>query len=200
MAVSAVRVETVSAVLDAAESLLIEDGHRGVTTRRLAERAAVNHGLIHYYFGSIEEVLLQTLERFTARLTVRQRDLYTAEIPFVEKWRTAMRYLTEDSESGYEKIWFELQAVGWNNAKVRTRVAAVFAEWLSILTPAFDAGLDELGIDKARWPTEAVVALVMTFNEGIMVETLSGFDSGHASLLMLVDELLEGAHERTIKT
>jgi TetR/AcrR family transcriptional regulator len=197
MAVSTARVETVSEILDAAESLLIEDGHRAVTTRRLAERAGVNHGLIHYYFGSIEEVLLQTLERFTARLTARQRDLYAADVPFIERWRTAMRYLTEDYESGYDKIWLELQALGWNNVTVQTRVAAVFAEWHSILTPAFDAGLDELGVDKVQWPTEAVVALVMTFNEGIMLELLSGFDSGHRSLLALVDGLLEDAHRRS---
>jgi TetR/AcrR family transcriptional regulator len=200
MAVRAARVETVRAVLDAAESLLVEDGHRAVTTRRLAERAAVNHGLIHYYFGSIEEVLLQTLERVTARLTTRQREMYAADVPFIEKWRTAMDYLTADFDSGYEKIWFELQALAWNNATVRTRVAAVFAEWQSILMPAFDAGLDELRIDKARWPTEAMVSLVMTFNEGITVERLSGFDSGHRSLLALVDELLEDANERVIET
>ena len=46
-----------------------------ITTRKLAERAGVNHGLIHYYFGSMEEVFLQVLERYTGRLTARQREL-----------------------------------------------------------------------------------------------------------------------------
>ena len=38
--------------VDAAERLLLEVGHAGITTRRLAEAAGVNHGLVHYYFGS----------------------------------------------------------------------------------------------------------------------------------------------------
>ena len=67
---------------------------RGITTRRLAEEAGVNNGLVHYYFGSIENLLVRVLERFTDRLIVRQRAMYAdPDIPFIEKWRTAMRYL-----------------------------------------------------------------------------------------------------------
>jgi len=33
-------------------------GYAGVTTRRLAEAAGVNHGLVHYYFGSSENLLV----------------------------------------------------------------------------------------------------------------------------------------------
>ncbi len=40
----------------------------GITTRRLAEEAGVNHGLVHYYFGSNEGLLVRALERFTERL------------------------------------------------------------------------------------------------------------------------------------
>src|SRR5712691_11826236 len=79
-----------TALLDAAERLLIEVGHAGITTRKLAFEAGVNHGLVHYYFGSVEELLVQAMERFTDRLMERQEALYAADIPFLEKWRTAM--------------------------------------------------------------------------------------------------------------
>src|ERR671910_1769971 len=80
------------ALLDAAERLLVDVGHAGITTRRLAEEAGVNNGLVHYYFGSIENILVRTLERFTDRLIARQREMYAApDVPFIEKWRTAIR-------------------------------------------------------------------------------------------------------------
>ena len=41
--------------------------------RKLAERAGVNHGLVHYYFGSMEDLLLRVVERFTEALIERQR-------------------------------------------------------------------------------------------------------------------------------
>src|SRR5215217_8496378 len=108
------------ALLDAAERLLVEVGYARITTRRLAEEAGVNHGLVHYYFGSNENLMVRALERFTQRLIARQRELYAADMPFVEKWRTAMSYLVGE-DLAYQKIWLELQAIGWNNADLRQR-------------------------------------------------------------------------------
>src|SRR5688572_21558966 len=87
--VSDTRRDAMEALLDAAERLLVAEGHAAITTRRLAKEAGVNHGLVHYYFGSMEEVMVQVLERFTERLIARQRTMYGSEAPFLEKWRTA---------------------------------------------------------------------------------------------------------------
>jgi len=174
------------ALLDAAERLLVEVGHAGITTRRLAEEAGVNHGLVHYYFGSNENVLIRALERFTERLIQRQREMYSGDEPFAEKWRTAMRYLVSE-DATYEKIWMELHALAWNNPELRERLIRVNGEWRAVLTEAFEEPRRELGIDM---PVEALVALVMTFNIGVIVERLSGIDTGHAELLEWIDKWL----------
>jgi AcrR family transcriptional regulator len=176
---TAARAAAEEALLDAAERLLADVGYAGVTTRRLAQEAGVNHGLVHYYFGSNENVLVQTLERFTERLITRQRELYAAGVPFADKWRTAMRYLVSEDVS-YQKIWLELQALAWNNPDLRTRLARVNAEWRAVLTEAFDQPRRELGIGL---PLEALVSLVMTFNLGIIIERLGGIETGHRELL-----------------
>ena len=180
------------ALLDAAERLLVDVGYAGVTTRRLAEEAGVNHGLVHYYFGSIENVLIRTLERFTERLTQRQREMYAADIAFIEKWRTAMRYLVEE-DFRYEKVWLELQALAWNRPEMRERLARVDAEWRAVLTDAFATPREELGIEM---PLDALVSLVATFNLGVMVERLSGITAGHAELLDWIDRFLEAQWQR----
>ena len=167
------------ALLDAAERLLADAGYASITTRRLASEAGVNHGLVHYYFGSNENLLVHALERFTGRLIARQRELYAADLPFADKWRTAMRYLVSEDVS-YQKIWLELQALAWNNPDIRARLARVNAEWRSVLTEALDQPRRELGIEL---PLEALVSLVMTFNLGIMIERLGGIQTGHRELL-----------------
>jgi AcrR family transcriptional regulator len=174
------------ALLDAAERLLVDVGYAGITTRRLADEAGVNHGLVHYYFGSNENVLVRALERFTERLIARQRELYAADEPFVEKWRTAMRYLVSEDVT-YEKIWLELQALAWNNADLRARLARVNAEWRAVLTEAFEEPRRQLGIEM---PLDALVSLVMTFNIGIIVERLGGIETGHGELLEWIDRWL----------
>jgi AcrR family transcriptional regulator len=177
--------ETEQALLDAAERLLIEAGAAGITTRRVAEEAGSNHGLVHYYFGSVEQLLVRVLERFTDRLIERQRELYAADEPFVEKWRTAMGYLEEDRQ--YQKIWFELQALAWNRPELRERVAHVRAEWHDVLAEAFEPLRRELGIEL---PLEALVTLVYTFNVGMILDRLSGIETGHAELLDWIDTWL----------
>ena len=174
---------TSEAFLDAAERLLVDDGHAGITTRRLAAEAGANHGLVHYYFGSVENLLVRALERFTEGLVERQKELYESELPLVEKWRTAMRYLVAEDVT-YQKVWLELQALAWNDAGLRERLVRVNAEWRAVLTEAFREPHRELGIEM---PLEAVVSLVITFNLGIMVERLGGIETGHRGLLDWID-------------
>ena len=189
---TAARSAAETALLDAAERLLVDVGHAGITTRRLAEEAGLNHGLVHYYFGSIENVLARTLERFTERLIERQRAMYAADMPFIEKWRTAMRYLVEE-DVRYEKVWLELQALGWNHADLRDRLSAVEGEWRAVLTDAFAEPREELGLEI---PLEALVSLVVSFNLGIIVERLSGITTGHDELLGWIDRFLEERWQR----
>ena len=184
------RAETEEAFLDAAERLLVEVGYAGITTRRLAQEANANHGLVHYYFGSMENLLVRVLERFTERLIARQRAMYAAEIPFIEKWRKAMRYLEADRE--YQKVWCELQALAWNRPELRERVAHVDSEWRAVLTEAFAEPHERYSIEM---PLDALVSLVITFNEGVILERLSGIETGHAALLEWIEGWME-ARER----
>ncbi|HET9509244.1 MAG TPA: TetR/AcrR family transcriptional regulator [Gaiellaceae bacterium] len=181
--VARTRAET--ALLDAAERLLVERGHSGLTTRGLAAEAGVNHGLVHYYFGSLENLLARVLERFTDAMIVRQRAMYSADVPFLEKWRSAMRYLESDRE--YQKVWWELQALAWTRPELRERVAAVNAAWRSVLTEAFAEPHRRYGLEL---PLAALVSLVITFNEGLILERLSGVTTGHAELLDWIDAWL----------
>jgi len=179
---------TEDAFLDAAERLLVEVGYAGITTRGVAQEAGANKGLVHYYFGSMENLLVRVLERFTERLIVRQRTMYAADAPFIEKWREAMRYLDEDLASGYHKVWYELQALAWNRPDLRERVAHVDEEWRAVLAEAFEQARREHSIDM---PLDALVALVATFNEGLILERLSGIETGHRALIDWIDAWLE---------
>src|SRR3954453_17181928 len=95
-------------LLDAAERLLIDVGHSAVTTRLVSKEAGLNQGLVHYYYGSMEELFLAVLERFAAQLIIRQRAMYAANTTFLVKWRKVMGFIEQDLASGYPKVWLEL--------------------------------------------------------------------------------------------
>jgi len=189
--ISPSRAQTEQAFLDAAERLLIREGYATITTRKLAAEANANHGLVHYYFGSMEELLLRVLERFTDRILTRQRAMYAdPAVPFIEKWRKAMGYIDDDLAAGYPKIWYELMAMAWNRPDFRDRLQHVHEQWDAVLTDAVTTAMREYGVDRKRFPAAAVAVLVRTFNEGLLLERLIGYDNGHQALLKMVDDLL----------
>lgn len=182
-----IREANVEAFLDAAERLLIKEGAEGISTRQLATEAGQNHGLVHYYFGSVDELLLQTLERFTGRILERQQAMYLTDAPFAEKWRTAMGYIEQDLAAGYPKVWAELEALAWNHPEMRARLNKVNDDWRSLLRDALTDAIDEYGLDDSRFSAETLAALVMQFQKGLLNERLLGFDRGHAELLAAIE-------------
>jgi AcrR family transcriptional regulator len=191
-----VREANVAAFLDAAERLLVREGAAGISTRQLAAESGQNHGLVHYYFGSVDELLLQTLERFTGRVLERQRAMYAADVPFREKWRAAMGYIEEDLASGYPKVWAELDALAFDKLELRERLNAVNESWRSLLRDALTDAIQEYGLEDSGFTAEALAALVMQFNKGLLTERLLGFDRGHAELLAAIDNWLTSLEER----
>ena len=190
-----IREANVEAFLDAAERLLVREGAAGISTRQLAREAGQNHGLVHYYFGSVDELLLQTLERFTARILERQRAMYETEKPFIEKWRSAMAFIDEDLASGYPKIWAELQALAWNKPELRERLQGVTGSWRTVLRDALAEAIEEYDLHDSPFSAESWAALVSQFNEGLLLERLLGFDRGHSELLAAIDSWLTSLGE-----
>jgi AcrR family transcriptional regulator len=178
-------------LLDAAERILVRDGHAGVTTRRVGAEAGLNHGLIHYYFGSLDELFLQVFERFTARLLQRQRLLYAAEQPFIETWRQAMAYLDADVADGYQKVWGELYSRALNSPELRPRLADAYEQWREVLRSGLRRGYEQYGLAQSGLSLESWVTLVVTFNAGLGMEQLAGVHTGHRELLADIDAWME---------
>jgi AcrR family transcriptional regulator len=183
--------ETAASLMDAVERLLIAGGHARVTTRRVAEEAGQSHGLIRYHFGSLEDLMVATLRRSTARILERQRALYARDVPFIEKWRTAMDYLESDlTEDGFPKLALELLAMGWNDHAFRPDLAKLMEDFTQMLTTAVQVAADDYATELSEDEVTAIATLIRTFQLGIMVERLAGIDAGHRALLAHIDELL----------
>jgi hypothetical protein len=116
-------------------------------------------------------------------------------MPFVEKWRTAMGFIEEDLASGYPKVLAELEALAWNRPEMRDRLNRVNDRWRSLLRDAVSEAIEEYDLDDSVFSAEALAALVMQFNMGLLFERLLEFDRGHAELLAMIDGWLTSLEE-----
>lgn len=196
--ISDARQQATIALMDAAESLLYEVGYAGVTTRAVAEAAGVNHGLVHYYFGSMEELLSRTLERFVEQLALALEALYAdPNLTFAEKWRLGSQFWVDEPTSRFPKILLELLAMGWNMPALRTRLTEVHARFRGIFEHHFGQALRGYDLDDSRFPLKVIVAAVTSFQLGLIVEGLSGVEEGHQELLDWIQEWIDALETRS---
>jgi AcrR family transcriptional regulator len=194
--------QTADALLAATRRLLVREGPSGVTTRRVAEEAGQAHGLVRYHFGSLEALMLRTLEDATRDIISRQKTLYDSEVPFHEKWDTAMAYFESDLADGYPKLLGELIALAWNDPAYRDGMRRVSVAFTDMLASAVVSAQAEYGREDVD--VTALATLIRTFQLGMLVERLAGTDVGHAELLDAIERWLtaqdEQRHEKVPKT
>ena len=198
--VSEQRQQVTARLMDAAERLLYDVGYAGVTTRAVAEEAGVKHGLVHYYFGSMDELLTQTLERFVDQLAEALEALYEDPgLSFADKWRLGSQFWVDEPASRFPKILLELLAMGWNMRSLQPRLTQVHARFRAIFERHFGQALRDYGLDETEFPLKVIVAAVTSFQLGLIVEGLSDVHEGHQELLDWIQRWIDGLEENRIR-
>lgn len=82
------------ALLDAAIGCLYEDGYRGLSTRRVAERAGLSQSALMHYFPNRGEFLTAAVLQVSERLVQEVTELVVArqDLPPSERWRALLDF------------------------------------------------------------------------------------------------------------
>ena len=122
MAQAASAVDTRTVILDAARTRLLADGYAGLSTRKVAEEAAVPVSQLNYHFGSKQGLILALFEEENQRRLARQTRMYAQDLPLWQRYEQACDFLEDDLDSGYVRVLQELIAAGWSNAELGAAV------------------------------------------------------------------------------
>ena len=80
---------TRTALLDAAEALMLEDGYAAVTSRKIASRAGLPNA-IHYYFEDMDDLFVELFRRGAARSLAQQEEALASPQPLWAFWDLLM--------------------------------------------------------------------------------------------------------------
>lgn len=113
------REEVMAAVLEAATELFAERGPDAVTVREVADRAGVNHALIHRHYGTKDELLRVVLSQAIDRMAAVSEGITNTHedvVPLVAELRAiepAVRLVAWALLSGYavDELWPEYPAI-----------------------------------------------------------------------------------------
>lgn len=75
-----------SALMDAVEAVMREEGYAALTARRVAKRSKLNYQLVFYYFGSMDDLILATYRRHIERVRATIEEALHSDRPIHEYW------------------------------------------------------------------------------------------------------------------
>jgi AcrR family transcriptional regulator len=175
-------------VLIAARDVLLERGFARTSTRAVAERAQVRLSLVHYHFGSKQQLLVGVLERENELLLERQRGLYATPGALAEKWRIACEFLDEDLRSGYVRVLWELWAAGLADETLAARWRSAMGAWRALLESVASEWIAAIGLDPPLSP-KGLATLVTNVFQGVEIELLAGVTDDEAPHREVLDAL-----------
>jgi len=171
------RDEVMAAVLEAATELFADRGPDAVTVREVADRAGVNHALIHRHYGTKDELLRMVLAQAIDRMSAVSQGVTNTHddaIPLVAELRAiepAVRLMAWAILSGYaiEELWPENPAIA--------KLQSVLADEQAAAGPA-DQGREDAGV--AIVTSAALVLGWMVFRPLLeragQVDKIAGFE------------------------
>jgi AcrR family transcriptional regulator len=172
------------ALLDAAEDLLITKGVAGITTRKVAEKAGVNQALVHYHFGTIEELLVAALERVSVQVKARSQEIYRPDRSFIDGWFEEMEaMITTDFKRGWGKVWLENLTLAANRPKIAKQYVRASTMTRKLHEQSVNDMLEQLGIDRDEFPAQAIVTMLDAVTSKLILDRLVGIKAGHQELL-----------------
>lgn len=133
MSRTATTAETRAIIVEAARSRLLDGGHAGLSTRKVADTAGVPLSQLHYHFGSKQGLLLAVLEDENQRRLARSSQMYAADRPLWQRYEQACDFLEDDLDSGFVRVLQEMIAEGWVNPEIAAAVRSLLAGWYDLL-------------------------------------------------------------------
>jgi len=156
------------AIMDAAYRLLAERGYEAATTKEIARAAGVAPGLVHYYFVSKDELVVEMLRRESGRYTAMIQQL-AASVPTE---RLAAAALAEPRERvTRQPEWYRLRyalfALALHNDSVAPGVRSLLAEGRDGIAAAARRALGDDVPD-----AEATAAVLLACFDGLALQKL----------------------------
>jgi TetR/AcrR family transcriptional regulator len=171
------------ALLNAAQQLMIEEGYAAVTTRRVAAKAGLKPQLVHYYFQSMDDLLLELVRRATTRSREAFARALAAPKPLRALWELS-------SDPHVTTLTIEMMALANHRKAVRNELAAATRQLRRMQVDALSEMLHRLGVVDEVVRPDALMVVMASVSRVLVTEKALGVSMGHKNTLALVEHFL----------
>jgi AcrR family transcriptional regulator len=181
--------EKASRIVEAMRSSVARRGISGSTFEHVAREAGVSRGLLHYYFGTKEALLVEVVRRDTEHRIARldeplgraksADELLAILVADLEDWI--------QNEPGFWVLLYDLFTAGRRNPEIEKEVGELFIRTKSHVAEILSAKQRE-GVISPRFEIDAVVGFLFALADGLALQMLSDPKRDHKEMIVASTE------------
>ncbi|VWX54249.1 TetR/AcrR family transcriptional regulator [Novosphingobium sp. 9U] len=171
------------AMLDGAETILREEGHAALTSRRIAEQIGVKQRLVYYYFRTMDDLIVETFRRMSARELARLSAARESAQPLREIWAVCVH--TADA-----RLVSQFMALAHRIDDLRREVVHFIDASRSIQVEAIAEAMERSGT-KSRVSPAGLTLLATSVALAITRESALGITTGHHDVRTVIFALMD---------
>jgi AcrR family transcriptional regulator len=172
-----------TALLDAAQRLILDEGYAAVSARRVAARAGLKPQLVHYYFASMDELFVQLVHRDAAAARVQLDRALANPRPLHALWELS-------TDPMVTALSMEYLAVANHRKAIAAEVAAAAEAFRQAQHDAFRQALDRHDVDAGGIPVGVLLLALEGLARVLVMEGNVGAHAFHADAVGYIEDAL----------
>lgn len=164
-------------IIAAMRSSVGRRGAAGSTFDHVAREAGVSRGLLHYYFGSKERLLVEVV-RHDCEVRNRNMDERLAQASTIDEILDALVVgLNEflEDEAGGQAVIYEMLSASRHSEEIRAELAELYRQWRERLSGWLRIK-ERDGVIRLQAEPEAVASILFALADGFGIQSLSDPD------------------------
>jgi len=178
--------ETRARLIEAAKQVLREEGWAALTARRVAEAVGLTRHTVHYYFGTMDDLLVAVMRG--------EGEKVREGLALAVQSANPLRVIWEMSGHATE-FTYELLGQAMRRKSARAELVEHTKEFRRFLAEAVALELQARGL-KPSVPPLAITLVMQSISQTVAVERELGNDLGHPETLALMENWFRSFAER----
>ena len=168
--------KTREAILDAAEAIMRKEGYAAVTSRRVGEAAGLKSKLVHYYFGTMDELFVALYERSEKGVLQQHLKSLMAPNPLRSLWEATL-------ERSQTSLGHEFIALSSHRKSIRKLIVRTAEQMNTLNIACISRYIKDRGLDPEEFPPTIIAYLLSALSQSLVREEMLGVSGPHEEVM-----------------
>jgi AcrR family transcriptional regulator len=175
--------ESRALLIEAAADIINGEGYAALSARRLAEKVGLKRQIVHYYFRTMDDLLLAVIRHYGEQGLVRFAEAFEAQDPLRVIWET---------RADASATTFAFMAMATHSPAIRAELQHYLEAFRELQVSAVASHMEAGGVEGAL-PPEAAVIILQSVSQALAAEAALGTERGHETVKAVVERWLLSA-------